>query len=806
LHLSALWGDARHGLRVLVRNRGATLLAVLCLGLGIGLVTTMFAGADPWLFRPLPYDAPGRLVALRETDPRGTQHLVSTPSFYLFQDESHAFAGVGAVVRVAFNLSTDVEPERIQGALVTASLFPMLGARPVEGRLFTAEEGRPGGPAVCLIGDDLWRRHFAGRPGVVGSTLKIDGHVTTVVGRMAPGWGFPEYAEVWTPLRLDRSDTDRRTRRLDVMARLHPGQTIPSARRELETLGRRVTSEHPETSEGWGFLVTPLLEQLSPPGIRAALKLILAAAGFVLLIACANVANLLLTQGIDRRREIATRLALGAGPGSLLRERLVESLLLAATGGLVGIPLARWGTVVLAGAMPVRMPFWSTMALNPRVLATTVASCVLASLAAGLLPALDALHLDVRSALTEGGRASSAGARSRRLGSVLVAAELSAAVVLSCGAWLMVRSFRERQRFDVGFVSEGALSARLTLGEPYREPADRAVFLEEVLRRARSLPGVEAAAALTSLPFSDELGGGWATDTIEVDGFATPLAARPSIVVQGSTAQGFAALGIAIREGRGFTESETDAGADVAVISEGAAHRFWPGQDPRGRRFRLGDGDWLRVVGVAREVREPSSILGLDLKPPGQVYVPYLRRPSTTIVLVARGRDPEALVGALRQQIRLLDPLLPVYDARTLAEARRRADWVARLWGQLLGWAAVIGALLACVGVYGVVARNVARRTQEIGVRMAMGADRRAVLGLVLGQGLRFSLVGVGAGVLGALLVNRALSGLLYGVSATDPLTLIGSALGLVGVAALATYVPARRATAVNLVTALRAE
>jgi len=805
--MSELWSDVRHGLRVLARNRGPSLLAVLCLGLGIGLHTTMFAGADPWLFRPLPYAEPARLAGMREVDPRGSSQLVSSPTFFLWKDQSRSFADVGAVVRAGFNLSTDAEPERIPGALITTSLFPLLGVPPVEGRLFTPGEGGPGGPPVCLIGHDLWRRHFDGRAGVVGGTLKIDGEVHTIVGRMPPGWAFPEYAEVWTPLRLDPGDRDRTRRGLDVIVRLRSGQSVESARAELETLAGRVAAEHPETSAGWGFRITPLLEGLTPPGVRAALLLMLGAAGFVLLIACANVANLLLAQSIDRRREIATRLALGAGPGPLLRERLVESLLLALAGGAVGTPLAHWGTALLTGSIPVRTPFWATMAVNPRVLAATLVSCVFASVAAGLLPALEAARLDLRGALQDGGRAASAGARSRHLGNALVAAELAASVVLLSGALLMVRSFRERQRFDLGFKPEGALAARLTLsGVPYREASARAVFLDDVVRRAHALPGVEAAAALTSLPFSDEFGGGWSTDSLDVEGLATPSAARPSTLVQASTTEGFAALGIAIREGRGFHESEVAAGADVVVISESVARRFWPGQDPLGRRLRLGEGDWLRVVGVAREVREPNSILGLDRKPPGQVYVPYLRRPFSTVMVVVRGREPAALADALRREVRALDPLLPLYDVRTLVEARRRADWVARLWGQMLAWAAAVGALLACVGVYGVVARNVARRTQEIGVRMALGADRGAVLGLVLGQGLRLSLFGVGVGVLGALVLTRALAGLLYGVSAADPTTLLGSALVLGGVAVLATYFPARRATTVDPIAALRAE
>jgi hypothetical protein len=305
---------------------------------------------------------------------------------------------------------------------------------------------------------------------------------------------------------------------------------------------------------------------------------------------------------------------------------------------------------------------------------------------------------------------------------------------------------------------------------------------------------------------SDEFGGGWSMAPFEIEGLAIPEAERPSILAQAATAEGFAALGIPILAGRGFRDSEVTEGADVAVVSQGLARRFWPELDPLGRRVRLENGEWLRVVGVANEVREPNSILGIDVKPPWQVYVPYLRRPSSTAMLVLRARQPVALAAALRAEVRTLDPLLPLYEVRTLVETRRRADWVARLWGEMLAWAAGVGALLACAGVYGVVARSVARRTQEIGVRMALGADRGAVLSLMLKQGLRLSLTGVAAGVLGALVLMRALAGLLYGVSPSDPSTLLASALVLGGVAVVATYLPARRATMVDPITALRNE
>jgi len=805
--MDQLWQDVRQGARTLVRHRGSAALAAGCLAVGIGVAITMFTTADPWLFRPLPFADPDRLVALGEVHPRGWTSQASVPAFFDWKEQGRSLGEVGAFVRLEHNLSTEDEPERVQGAAITAGLFPLLGVRPVEGRGFAPGEDLPGGPRVCLIGDRLWRRRFAGLPGVVGRTLRIDGEVHAIVGILPPRWAFPEYAEVWTPLALDPTDRDRGRRHLDVIARLRPGALAADAESEVAAIASRAARESPETSEGWGGRAVPLLEAFVPPGIRTALYLMLAATGLVLLIACANVANLMLAQASERRREIATRLALGAPPRRLARRLLVEGLLLSLAGAALGVPLAFWGTEWMRASVPVQPPFWAELVVGPRVVFATLAASVLAALVFGLFPALQAARLDLRSSLQEGGRGAAGGDHGRRLADRLVAAELAVCVMLLSGAALMVRSFQERQRADLGFEVEGALVGRLSLsGERYREPEARTVFLEEGLRRIRALPGVEAAAAVTSLPLSDELGGGWSTVPFEVEGRPVPPAKRPTAVYQGATAQGLEALGIAIVAGRALQESEVRDAAAVGVVSEGLARRHFPEGDALGRRLRVDGGAWLRVVGVAREVREPASILGVESKPSGQLYVPYTRDPARTVLIAVRGPRPEALAAPVREELRALDPSLPLYGVRTLAELRRRADWVALLWGQLLAWAAGAGALLAATGVYGVVSRGVARRTQEIGVRMALGAAPRAVLGLVLGQGLRMALLGGLLGLAGALLLTRSLASLLYGVSSSDPLTLTGSVVLLIGVALLASWAPARRATRVDPLAALRNE
>jgi putative ABC transport system permease protein len=807
--MTDLWLDFRQALRVFARHRGPFVLAAACLALGVAITSTMFASADPWLFRPLPYAEPERLAAVFEVHSRrgATWQGVSTPSYFDWTRQSTAVEQWGALVRVGYNLSTAEEPERIAGARITASLFPTLGARPTAGRTFSPAEDRPGGPRVCLISHALWQRRFGGSNQALGGEVRIDGEDHTVVGIMGPGWAYPEYAEVWTPLALDTGERDRSVRVLDVVARLRGGVSLAQAEQELGAIASRTALEHPESSAGWGVKVVKVPETLTPPGIRAALVLMLAASAFVLLIACANVASLLLAQALDRRHEIATRLALGASPGRLVRQLLTESLLLALAGGAVGVLLAFCGMGLLTGSVPVRPPFWAVMELGPRTLVVALASSVLAAVAFGVVPALQCARFDVRTSLRDGERGTAGGRRPRRLGDGLVAAELAVCLVLASGAALMVRSFWERQRVHPGFEVRDALSARVALsGARYREAAQRVAFVDEALRRMRELPGVEAAAAVTALPMTDELGGGWSSVAVEAQDGPVPVAERPSAAYQAATAEGLAALGIPLLSGRFFRESEVADATAVAVVSEGVARRLWPEADAVGQRLRLGDGPWLRVVGVAGEVREPSSILGDIGRPPGQVYVPYGMDPSASVYLVVRGSQPAALAASMRQRMAALDASLPLYGVRTLEEARRLADWVARLWGQILAWAAGGALLLTCTGVYGVVSRGVARRTREIGVRMALGADRGDVLGLFLTQGLRLAAIGVGAGLLGALLLNRSLAGLLYGVSPSDPLTLAGTALTLAAVTLLATCAPALQATRVDPTTALRSE
>jgi putative ABC transport system permease protein len=810
--METLVTELRFAVRSLRRHKGLAAVAVLCMGLGIGLCVTLFSSINPWLFRPLPYSEPDRLVGLRETMPqrgeeRGGWDELSGPDFLDWRAASRSFEEMAAFERIGYNLSTKDEPERVTAARVTATLFPLLGKAPILGRGFRPEEDGPGGPRVALLGHELWRRHFDGDPAVLGRTLKLDGVPHTVVGVMPAGFAFPEYAEVWTPLGLEPGGAGRGDHRLDVVARLAPGATVEQAQAELDTIAATLARQYPDTNRERGAAVRPLIEWLAPPGVVAALRLMLAAGLFVQLIACANVANLLLAKASGQGQEIALRLALGAGRGRLLRQSLVEAALLAGAGAGLGLLLVSWGMTGLFGGTPVRPPFWVVTDVDGAVVAfvagVTASSAVLVSLA----PVLQFRKEQLLDALKEGAR-SVAGGRRGRLGRALVVSELGLSLVLLIGAALMFQSFVRRYQADPGFDVRGALSARLSLsGELYADPARRAVFLEELARRLEARPDVTSAGVANGLLLPDPLAPTWWGRSFEVEGQPTEPEHAPSAGYYTATSGYLRATGLPLVAGRLFNGEEEAEGRAVVVVSDGLARRLWGDAGAIGRRLRIEGGPWLRVVGLVGETRESSDITWSFTRPPGQIYVPYRRDAWDTVYLVVRTRsDPAALAGFLRDAVRTLDPALPLHSVYTLDEVHARALWVSALWGRMLGVMAAFALFLAALGVYGVVSYAVAQRTHEIGVRMAVGAAEGHVLRLVLGQGLRLALQAATLGLLGAVALARVLAGLLYGVDPLDPATLIGAAalLGLIALAA--SYFPARRATRVDPLAALRSE
>ncbi len=809
--MNSLANDLRYALRSIVRYRALTGAAVVCMALGTGVSTTLFGGVNPWLFRPLPYPRPDRLVGLRETlpargDRAGHTDRVSGPDYLDWRERSRSFLAIGAYDRTQLNLSIGDVPERIYAARVSWTLFPALQIQPVRGRGFTEAEDRPQGPRVALISHRLWERRFDADPAVTSRSLMLDGAPHAIVGVMPPVFAFPEYAEVWTPLGL-RADGARDYHGLEVVARLADGVAVARAESELAAIAAALAREYPDTNDGRGVRVRPLLEWLTPPGVVVGLMLLLAAGVFVQLIACANVANLLLAKAMAQRREVAMRLTLGAGRGRLLRQFMIETLMLSAAGALLGFLFASWGVHQLAAGTPVPPPFWVVYDLDLRALGFVVAVTCASALVVGLVPALQAGRTSVLDAVREGSRSVARGARGG-LARLLVVCELAAALVLLVGAALMVQSFTRRYTIDPGLDAPPALTARLSLsGDAYADPARRADLLEELVRRLRDRPDVLEAGMTNALPFNDPLSGGWWTRRFEAEGRPNERGQEPAAAYYTVSSGYLRATGMRLRAGRLFSGEEEAEARDVAVISDDLAGRLWSGSDPVGRRLRIEAGPWLSVVGVTAQTREGGDMLLLDGRPASQIYVPYRRDCPRGVSLVLRTRSqPLVLAGALRQTLRGLDPALPLDAVSTLDEVRARASWVARLWGRMFSQVAVLALVLATLGVYGIVSHMVSQRTNEIGIRMALGATRADVVRLVVRQGARLALQAVAVGLLAALLLTSALSRLLYGVDARDPATLLLCAAVLTLTALVASCAPAWRATRVDPIAALRAE
>ena len=801
----------RFACRSLWREKTISILAILCMALGIGTCVTLFTALNPWLYRPLPYPAAGRLVNLRETLPEGggefSGRTLLSPANYLdWQARALSFESLGAFDRTDYNLATEGVPERVPAARVTASLMPTLGMAPLLGRLFGAEEDRPGS-RVALISHSLWKRQLGQDPAAVGRALRLDGKLYSIVGVMPEHFNFPEYAEVWTPLGLEPGGK-RDEHRLEVVACLRRDTSLAMARGEATGIAAQIAREHPESNEGRSALVRPYIDAFTPPGVVIGMYLVLAAGLFVQLIASANVANLLLVKAAGHRHDTALRLALGARRGDVLRQSLAEALLVAGAGGVVGLGLGYLGSLGLEATSPVRPPSWVRYQVDGNVVLFTIAVAASSALLVSLVPALHAGRAGLVDELKDGGRTSSGGARGR-LGRLLTVAELAASLVLVIGASLMVQSFHHRYSSDVGVLTHGVLTARIDLaGDAYREPAQRAAFADELLRRLHAQPEVQEAGVANALPFQDPQGDfGW-SGALEIDG--QPLDPKQTRPRAGHTviSQGFpAATGIRLRSGRWMSAEEDQQGREVALVSASLAQRYWGAADPLGRRLRIENGPWLRVVGVTEDVRDAGDMLLIGDRPQDQVYAPYrLASPSRLALAVRTRSDPRRFVSGLRATVHALDPSLPLQSVYTLDEMRVRSAWVARMFGQMMSELAALALALAVLGVYGVVSYSVSQRTHEIGIRMAIGADGSRVLRLVLGDGLRLALQAATLGLLGAVALMRSMSQLLYGVGALDPLTFLACSALLVGVALLASGAPAWRGTRVDPVVALRAE
>ncbi len=805
--MHTLLQDLRFSLRLIRRSPMSSAVIVLTLALGILANVTMFAGFDAWVLRELDFPEPDRLAAIFGSQPQLDRRRAgdSAPDLREWRQQQTSFERLGAFRRAVFNFNDERDPARVDGARVSADLFPLLGVEPSQGRLFAPGEDDPGsGADRVLVSDLFWREHLHADPAVIGRTIRIDGDLREVVGVMPPGFQFPEWADLWLPLVLDPAVEQRGARRLSVAGRLAEGVSLEQARAEMEEISRRLALQHPETNRGWGTEVLPLRAAWVPPVIETALTASLAAAFCVLVIICANVAGLLLAQATARKRETALRSALGASRGRLIRQWLTECTLLALAAGAVGVALGDASVEWMKSWAPVQVPYLFQFEFDARALAYTLAVSLAAGLVCALAPVFRHSGADVYPALKGQGTESASGSWGR---SVLVVGQFGLAMALLIGALLMVRSFLNQQSIDPGFPAGGLLTLELaTSGEEYREQDARLDVVNRLVDRLGTLPGVSAAAAVSRLPIGD----GYEVVTLEPEGWNRPPEERERGTLQGVTAEYFETLELPVRTGRAFTVQESRRGADVALVSETLGRRLWPGADPLGRRLRVSDagGAWLTVVGVVGDVDTGHHMVSFGgLPDKAQFYVPMASSESGQVHLLLRESMPAAaLAPRIRDVVRETAPGLPVSQILGMREVIDREQWVLRMFSRSFVLYAAIALAIAALGVYGLTADAVSRRLREMAVRRALGATPRDLLRLIGRQGLGLAALG---GLLGgtlALLTTRFGASMLYGVSARDPLIFVGVAVLMLLVAALASLLPARRLLRSDLTRALRTE
>ncbi|HEV2387015.1 MAG TPA: ABC transporter permease [Candidatus Acidoferrales bacterium] len=804
--------DLRYGLRMLARTPGFTAVAILTLGLGIGANTAIFSLVDAVLLRPLPYPQPQQLLKLwmRFTGiglPKD-RNWVSPPEFRDLQTLNRSFSSLAALNTASFNVTAAGSPERVEGAAVSPSLFPMLGVSPVLGRAFLPEEAQPGRDRELLLGYGLWQRRFGGDPGIVGRTLEANGAPMLVVGVLPKGFDYPFQAELWQPLAFTADQLGpnyRGAHGLEVLGRIKPGMTPAQAGDDMAAVTSAIVKENPAypyRKFNFAVLLVPLLED-TVGDVQTALWVLVAAVGFVLLIGCVNVASLLLARASARQKEMAIRVALGAGPGRITRQLLTESVTLAALGGVAGIFLAPLILFEITRMGSVALPRISGARIDAPVLAFTALISVATGILFGLAPAWQARRSAPSEELKEGGRGGGGGAASSRMRAVLVAAETAIAVGLLVGAGLLLRSFLRVLSLDQGFRAASVLTMRVSLpATKYNKPEQVSAFYQDILRGIDRLPGVIAAGATAALPLSGL--GGSGTTTIDTTA-VPPDQATPETDWRPVTPGYFQAMGIPVLRGRDFTESDIATAAPVAIVDDALARTYWPNENPIGKRLRLGGltstAPWKTVVGVVGHLRYRA----LEDPSRPQLYWPEAQQPRATMSLAIRtGSDPLGMAGAVEGAIHAVDPDQPVYQIRTIEQLK--SDWMAsrRLSLVLVGLFAAVALALAAVGIFGVMAYSVARRSHEIGIRMALGARPGDVLRLVLGHGASLVGAGLAVGAVVALALVQLMKSLLYRTSTVDPATFIAVGAVLLVVALAACYVPAHRAMRVDPTVALR--
>jgi putative ABC transport system permease protein len=806
--LEGLFHDLRYSWRALNKNRGFTAIAVLTMAVGIGANTTIFSTLDAVVFRPFSFPDQDRLVTIFEHNPevniiRGS---VAPANFNDWRDQASSLDNIAALRTETFDLSKGDQPERFTGNLTSVSFFDVLNVKPAYGRTFTFEDGRPGKNQVVILKHSLWQSRFGADPNIIDQPITLNGQSFTVIGVMPADFNYPfNGGELWAPLVLSpKLQASRFDRFLNVIGRLAPGVDIDQARQELNSIAAHAAILYPESNAGRAVRITSITDDATR-GARPYAPIMMASVAFVLLIACANVANLLLVRAASRQREVAIRLAIGASRFRLVRQLLTESVLVALLGGAVGLLLSVWGIEGIARGIPESfsrlIPGWQHLQMNKTTFLFTFGASIFTGILCGLIPALSSTRMNVNENLKEGNKGGPALGANNKARNFLVVSEVALSLVLLIGAGLMIRSFVQMLQSDFGVNPSDLLTMQLSVsGDRYSKPEQRSNFYREVIHRVSGLPGVSDVAAASTIPMGFINNGRMFTSIGEK---VFPQSKRPYSAWRAVTPEYLAAVGTPLHKGRNFTDQDIAGGPRVAMVNEAFARRFLPDEEPIGQQFKIDERTSIEIVGVIANVMNEDMD---DLQEP-VVHVPYAQEPGAGVYLLVRGHsNPTELTRAIRNEVAALDKSLPLFDVKPMTSVIDDRVSPKRLATLLLGCFAVIALLLAGVGLYAVMSYSVAQRTHEIGIRTALGAQSRDVLRLILKQGMFLAGIGLVIGLATSFGVMGTLSSLLFGVSATDPLTFGSITFLLAGVTVLACYIPARRATRVDPLTALRNE
>jgi putative ABC transport system permease protein len=805
-----MFSDFRFALRTLAKSPAFSIAAMLCLTLGIGVNATIFSCVRALLLRPFPYRAPDELVAIGEANQKRGWHMnsVSYPNFRTWQAETRSLESVGIYTGASYNLATGDGADYVQGSVVSWTMFHVLGIAPVIGRDFREDEDRVGAPKVIILSDRIWRERFEARAGAIGQSIMVNGLPHTIIGVMPPGFEFPSNAGAWTTMQTDPL-RGRGNHSWQVMGRMKPGVTVEQTRLDLNRIAASLETQYPESNLGWGVDVQTLRDYQSG-NVRPVLMLMMASVAFVLLIACANVANLLLARAAVRSKEMAVRVAMGASSWQVVRQMLTESLIIALAGAALGVGFAYGFLQWIKANLLAGIPFWMQFRIDAPVLVFTVGVAVLTAFLFGLVPALQAARPNLIETLRDAGaRGSSAGRGHQRLRSSLVVAEVALSVILLVGAALLIRSFMGMQSVKPGFDPSNLLTLRVTLtGPQYDSTYKRYAFWDRFLTDVNARPGVVSAAITNNIP----LGGSNNNSFFVAEDQPAQLGSEPLLEIRWVSPRYLETLRVPVVRGRMFTPQEwADSGAAgrVAVINEYMAKQFWKSADAAlGRRFKFGNAtdtlnQWITIVGVAADIRHKQ----LTAPPDFQGYMPYQQGGWNSAAIVVRTLgEPTRATGTVLAALKATDPYVPAYRVLSMDASIERSYFQQALYSKMFTAFAAIALVLAAVGVYGVIAYSVSQRTREIGVRVALGAQRANVLRLILGQGALLTAAGVGIGLAGALGVTRFLRAMLYGVTPFDPVSFVVVTVVLATIGCVASYIPAIRAARVDPIDALRQE